>query len=259
MDNKSKKIIYEILMMFLAVVIVVTTVIQLTITLPKNINVLLEGIDTIIYYIFVLDYFIRLVLSKNKWEFIKNNKIDLITIIPFTTLFVSFRVVRFLKVTDILKTTKTLKASVFISNIAKKGKKLLKTNNFIYFVIITATFIISCATLISIFENISFKDALWWSFVTTTTVGYGDIAPTSDFGRVVAVVLMLTGVTFMGLLTGTISTYFLRKDNTIERCDLKKETINSIKNKLDNIEEISDEDVEDIISMIRIIRNESKK
>lgn len=58
----------------------------------------------------------------------------------------------------------------------------------------------------------SFADALWWSVVTATTVGYGDLSPASGVGRLIAVGLMLVGIGTIGMVTGSIATYFTRSD-----------------------------------------------
>jgi len=55
-------------------------------------------------------------------------------------------------------------------------------------------------------------DALWWGIVTLTTVGYGDIVPKTPTGRWAAVVIMLTGVAVLGLLAGSLASFF-RLDN----------------------------------------------
>jgi voltage-gated potassium channel len=55
-------------------------------------------------------------------------------------------------------------------------------------------------------------DALWWGIVTLTTVGYGDIVPKTPTGRWVAVIIMITGIAVLGLLAGSLASFF-RLDN----------------------------------------------
>jgi len=58
----------------------------------------------------------------------------------------------------------------------------------------------------------SFGDALWWAIVTVTTVGYGDITPSTTSGRAIAVVVMVVGIAFTSLLTAQIAAYLTRLD-----------------------------------------------
>jgi voltage-gated potassium channel len=57
-------------------------------------------------------------------------------------------------------------------------------------------------------EFASFGDAIWWATVTITTVGYGDITPITTIGRIAAVVLMFSGVGLLGVLAGTLASFF---------------------------------------------------
>lgn len=71
--------------------------------------------------------------------------------------------------------------------------------------------ILACSILAKALNESAFPtwgDAVWWGFVTFTTVGYGDFYPTDAGGRVVAVILMFGGVAFLGTLAGTLSAFF---------------------------------------------------
>ena len=54
--------------------------------------------------------------------------------------------------------------------------------------------------VLSVVENLAFWDAMYFAFITGLTIGYGDIAPATGMGRVVAVVLGLVGILFTGLV-----------------------------------------------------------
>ncbi|MFJ5550565.1 potassium channel family protein [Streptomyces sp. NPDC093225] len=57
----------------------------------------------------------------------------------------------------------------------------------------------------------SLGDAVWWSFTTMTTVGYGDHSPTTGMGRVLAVGLMLSGIALLGVVTANIAAWFISR------------------------------------------------
>lgn len=54
-----------------------------------------------------------------------------------------------------------------------------------------------------------FPKALWWAFVTVTTVGYGDLSPATTTGRVVAVALMIGGIAVLGVVTATLASWIV--------------------------------------------------
>ena len=76
-------------------------------------------------------------------------------------------------------------------------------------VVIAATIVASVEGGVGASIN-SFADALWWSFVTITTVGYGDMVPVTLVGRAVAVVLMLGGIAFFSGMTANLASFLIK-------------------------------------------------
>jgi voltage-gated potassium channel len=173
--------------------------------------------------IFVTDYFIRLFISRDKKRYFIDNIFDLIAILPFNSAFRIFRIAKLTKVFKVVKITKIAKftkVATYSMRLFKKTRRFFDTNGFKYMVLITMTFIVIGGLLIHYVEEISFLDGIWWAFVTATTVGYGDISPNTVLGRLIATVLMLTGIGLIGALTSTITTYFFIK-KLIERLSMK--------------------------------------
>jgi voltage-gated potassium channel len=57
----------------------------------------------------------------------------------------------------------------------------------------------------------TFGDAVWWSITTITTVGYGDLSPVTGTGRVIAVVLMIGGISLVGVVTATLASWIVQR------------------------------------------------
>ena len=82
---------------------------------------------------------------------------------------------------------------------------------------VIAALVLLGAAGLTLFEDRSFPDALWWAIVTVTTVGFGDIAPASLGGRLIGVVLMFFGIGVLGMFTATIAGVFVEKRLRKER------------------------------------------
>lgn len=213
-NNARVKIIYEVGISALAVIAVIMAFADILGKIDSSQSIW-YWLDLSILLIFSIDYVVRLIMSDNKKRFFVMNIFDLIAIVPFSSFFRAFRIARLARLTRLIKFAKLAKLTVYISRFGARSKKFLQTNGLIYILFVTIGIILVGAVGIYLTEDgltvHGFNDAVWWAFVTATTVGYGDISPSTDVGRIFAGLLMLTGIGTIGMLTGTIATYFVRK------------------------------------------------
>ena len=78
-------------------------------------------------------------------------------------------------------------------------------------------------------------DALWWFVATVTTVGYGDIVPISNIGRIVALFYMFFGITMIAILLSVITNTFYKKRFEKEERDKRQQELSYLKNELNEL------------------------
>lgn len=108
--------------------------------------------------------------------------------------------------------------------------KLLERDNFGRLLIVTAILIaISAIGLLIVEPELSFIDSLWWSIVTMTTVGYGDITPVTHTGRIIAIINMFVGIGVLATMSATIASILvdqkIREDLGMTSYDFTDHTI----------------------------------
>ncbi|WP_413627188.1 ion channel [Fructilactobacillus vespulae] len=206
--------IYEFIIILLALISIAMVILDFS----KMINIEKHPfsiIDQSIWLIFILDYGIGFILSKNKKDFITHHIFDLLAIIPVNsvfTIFKAFRITKLLKLNKLMKLSKLLRFIGVAGKLNRRIEKFLKTNGFIYILLVVISILVVASLLFSLSENISFDKSLWWSITTSTTVGYGDISPVTKIGKLIAIVLMLVGISFVGILTSTFTAYFTHEE-----------------------------------------------
>lgn len=180
--------------------------------------------------IFVIDYILRWItsdyrLKKGVISFIKypitfSAIFDLTIIIscfsefynnPILTLFSTFRNLM------IAKTLRYSKKFKIIKNVVEKNKDILKV-----VCGFTIGFIFVSALIMFQFEGQSFNnffEAIYWSTTVLTTVGYGDICPKTEIGKLISIISSLVGIAFVALPTGIITTGFVEELNKEKEVD----------------------------------------
>lgn len=202
----------NLLIIILSFYVLGSLVVDTFFTLPPEIAKVLNYVDNFICGVFLLDFIIRFRQAENKLQFMKWGWIDLIASIPTLDFMRAGRLLRLIRLIRIIRAFRSTKH--IVQHIFKNKVQGTLTS----VAIIAVLMLLFSSIAILQFEtdpNSNIKtagDAIWWAYVTMTTVGYGDKYPVTTEGRIVAAVLMTVGVGLFGTFTAYVSSWFV-KDN----------------------------------------------
>ena len=211
-DNAKKEIsFFNILILVLSLYVLLSLLISTVFQLSGELTILLNYIDNVICIVFLIDFSIRFKNSENKLEFMKWGWIDLVASIPSVDF---LRAGRLLRLIRLLRVFRALKSTKLIYEHINRNKKqsALTSVALISFLMVVFSSIAILQFEMGINSNIkTAEDAIWWSYVTITTVGYGDKFPITTEGRIIGAILMTTGVGIFGTFTALVSSWFIDK------------------------------------------------
>ncbi|MEU7578989.1 potassium channel family protein [Streptomyces sp. NPDC041068] len=167
-------------------------------------------VEWVVWGSFAVDYVVRLLLTDHRRRFVRTHWLDLCAVI--------------LPMLQPLRLLRLVSTLMLVGRRARMASQI-KLTTYVAGSVVGLLMFGSLAVLSverdSPNGNIkTLGDAVWWSFTTMTTVGYGDHAPTTGLGRVLAVGLMLSGIALLGVVTANIAAWFIarfEKDDAEER------------------------------------------
>jgi voltage-gated potassium channel len=174
-------------------------------------------LNWVIWLAFCADFLIRWA-SDRRWSFLRSAWFDLALIVLTPPFGVpdSLQGARSIRVLRLLR---LLRAGAMAGIGLRSARRAFGARKFHIVVLFAAATVTLGAAGVFVFESGknrtigSFGDALWWAIVTATTVGYGDVSPVTTEGRVIAVLLMVTGIGVIGIFTATVASFFFEQES----------------------------------------------
>lgn len=222
----------ELPLLVLALAIIPLLVIPFAFDLDSAVDDAFLGVDYLIWAVFAIDLTVRTYLTESRLRYLVSHWYDvLIVVVPFLRplrVFRSARALRLLRLTWV---------TAFAVRLFAVARALGKRNGLAYVMAVGVGFVFAASSLVFAFERggegpiDDYPTALWWAFVTITTVGYGDSFPVTNEGRGIAVLVMVAGISLFGFLTATIAAFLVE-----QRQDESETTLEDILAKLNLIE-----------------------
>jgi voltage-gated potassium channel len=208
-EDKNSFTALNILVLVLSVYVLVALLLDTIFKLPTEVSKVLDLVDNCICVFFLFEFSVRFYQADNKLKFMRWGWIDLISSIPtfdFLRAGRALRLIRLLRVLRAFRSTKHLVNHIYKSK--TQGAFTTVSVIAVLMVIFSAIAILQVEDAPN--SNIkTAEDAIWWAYVTITTVGYGDIYPVTTEGRIIAAVLMTVGVGLFGTFTAFLASFFV--------------------------------------------------
>jgi voltage-gated potassium channel len=201
----------------------------------------LNYLEDALCVIFLFDFFrsLRRAQDKGGYFFRSGGWLDLLGSIPISA-FAIFRIARLFRIVRLLrKMTGGQLRHMLMGHLAQNT--LLFTLVIALILVFTISWLVLLAEQGASSANIkTYHDAVWWAFVTITTVGYGDYYPVTGWGQSFAVILMFFGLGIIGVLSSYLSSTFI----SLQR--RRKEKVEGINEQDQNDDEDQDQDEDNV-------------
>ncbi len=201
---------YELFMLCLSLFALAAIATTAFVPITGESRTILQWADTLVCALFFVDFLVLFYRAPSRWRyFFTWGWVDLLSSIPSIDVLRWGRAARILRVFHLFRLIKT--ARVLTAFILHK-----RDESAFLAAVLAAILLVTCSSILILqletAADANIKgagDALWWSLVTLTTVGYGDRFPVTMEGRVVGVFLMVAGVGLLGTLSGLVASWFL--------------------------------------------------
>ena len=201
---------YQLFMLALCCLVLAQLAVEAFFTLPEGVHDILLRVDLFICAFFFFDFLLQLARAESKWRYMVTwGWIDLLSSIPMVSGALWGRAARALRLFKLLRGIRSARELIRFLASQRRAEGAFLSLILIAVVVVTMSSIVILEAEQEAGGSIQTAgDALWWSVVTVSTVGYGDTFPVTHVGRLIAVGLMLVGIGLFGTFTAFVASWF---------------------------------------------------
>jgi voltage-gated potassium channel len=229
-NTKSGKL-FDVILFYVIIASILLVMLESVKELDARFHLLFKVLEWVITILFTIEYITRIITIKNPRNYVFSfyGIIDLLSTIPMYLSFifvgshslVALRALRLLRVFRILKLARYMGESTNFVIALKESRAKIAV--FLSFVVILCIILGTIMYLIEAPESgfTSIPRSVYWAIVTLTTVGYGDIAPATPLGQLIASAIMILGYGIIAIPTGIVSAQMVKTNNDIESTEVE--------------------------------------
>jgi voltage-gated potassium channel len=264
----KKHHLFEVIIGLLAIISIILLAIDFFIDLSTRWLFILYSVDLAICLIFAAEFIYRIRMAESKKAFLKSNWYEILAMVPAFVFYTAGSIAAISAALRLLRLIRVVRVIAVLSRMKRLYRiegSFIQRSRLLYLLITTIVLVVISSAAVFLLEKDApgaqidnFSDALWWSISTVSTVGYGDIVPNGVIGRAIGMVLMVIGIGIMTALISQISATLVqnRMEKNRESSQLKNSMISEIKRSLDNIENLTDHEIDLLTDMMKLLRNE---
>ena len=206
---------FDLILLILILLSVIVVLLESVVELRKEYQSLFLTIEWIFTIIFTIEYLLRIYSSPKPKGYIFSffGLVDLLSILPtyLSLLLGGLQYLLLIRILRLLRIFRILKLVHFVENAELLATALKASfHKIIIFISVVVTFVIIVGAMMYVIEGesngfTSIPKSIYWTIVTITTVGYGDITPLTNLGKLLASVVMLTGYAIIAVPTGIVT------------------------------------------------------
>ena len=196
---------FSVAIVLAAVAVIPLLVMEEQFTSPTAVT-WLRVADWVTWSVFAVEFFTMLAITPDKKAYVRCAWLDivivLVTLPLLPYLMATLRLARLGRLVEILRLLRLLRLAAIVNRAGALVQRIFGTSGLGWLLTGLIMMVVVSGTVFSFVEGRhNVPEGIWWAVVTATTVGYGDVVPSTGLGRLIATVLMFTGLSFVALLS----------------------------------------------------------